>query len=245
MTCSFPPPVTEDELSLALEGFIEPHLAEHFARCPGCRRRLEEARAVEQRMGMALFRWDCPPSARLGDYHTGLLPDDEASAITRHVEGCSRCLAELAALRVFLATDDAEKAAPPPDPDARPSLARSVGRRLREAVAQLVPNTTQPALRGQGAEPVVLQTATTTIFLEMRRDVSGYALVGQLVPQDLDTWIGSLVEVHHSGAIQSTATVDDMGGFRCDLASNQPVSLRIVSPGGRSIALFDVSIEAS
>lgn len=244
MSCSFPPPLSDDQISMALEGQIDPAVQEHLARCAGCRLRLEEARTFETKLSGALYRWDCPTPSALGDYHLGLLSADESQRVLRHVEGCPHCAAELAALRIFLA---AREPNPAPRPGAgqqsRPER-RSLGRRLREAVASLAPASPQGALRGLGSGPVVLRTASTTIFLEAQPDTAGPALVGQLIADQIEQWAGSLVEMHQKGSIQATTTLDDLGGFRCGPLLSAPVSLHIVSPSGRSIAIFDVSVES-
>ena len=93
MQCRFPPPLTEDQISAAIDGEVEPGVLQHLSQCTSCMSRLEQARRFEQALRARLYRWDCPPVQQLGDYHLGLLSQAGADAIARHLGQCERCRA--------------------------------------------------------------------------------------------------------------------------------------------------------
>src|SRR5688500_10323385 len=114
MECSSPPPLTEDQLSMALDDSAEPAVIEHLARCAGCSARLADARKAEQALQASLYRWDCPTPRQLADYHLARVGPDEDRAIARHLDHCARCHEEIEDLRLFLL---AEQPSPQPAPD--------------------------------------------------------------------------------------------------------------------------------
>src|SRR5262245_22250524 len=105
MRCSDPPPLTEDQVTVALDGEAEPSIHDHLARCESCAARLAQAQQFEWTLKAGLRRWDCPAPQQLGDYHLGLVSQDDASAIARHLEHCVRCSDEIEEMRTFLIAD--------------------------------------------------------------------------------------------------------------------------------------------
>ena len=73
MTCSLNSPLSEDTLSAVIDGLVDDETSAHLAQCPGCRARLEAARAVEHSLHTRLYRFDCPSSQELADYHLGFV----------------------------------------------------------------------------------------------------------------------------------------------------------------------------
>ena len=56
MLCSAPPPLTDDQLSAALDGEADQVVLDHLERCPSCTARLEQARRAERALAGRLYR---------------------------------------------------------------------------------------------------------------------------------------------------------------------------------------------
>src|SRR5438045_503932 len=111
MECSSPPPLTDDQLSAALDQAAAPDVIGHLASCASCAARLDAAQQAEQSLRSAMYRWDCPAPQALADYHIGRPSAEEQRAIVRHLETCARCSEELAELVLFM-RDEAPRPVP-------------------------------------------------------------------------------------------------------------------------------------
>lgn len=236
MDCSQPPPLSEDQLSAALDGDAEPSVLEHLSLCPACAARLEQARRIEQTLKTSLFRWDCPTPQELGEYYLKHLRPQEMAAISAHLTTCVRCQTELADLQGFM--DDAADG----DLAVPAGALRLQPYRPRQWTAQLYSSEAAFAARGADKGPVVAQAGDVTLFLETRRDPQGITLVGQLVADTLSRWSGALVEVRQNDVLQATALIDDLGAFQCGPLLRAPVELRVAAPDGQSIVAHNVEL---
>lgn len=239
MWCRFPPPLTDDQITALLDNAAEPAVREHIQRCDGCAARLAQARRVEQTL-FGLRRFDCPPAQVLGDYHIGLITGSQERAIVRHLEQCALCTTELEELRVFLTQDVIQQqpvpAAPPaPRPAPRP--------RLGELVARLLPRTAGLALRGAAAGPIMAEAGNTTIMLDVQ-PVNGerVTIMGQIVADEYEQWIGALVELRQANVVQATTTVDDLGTFTLSQIRRAPLALRVTPEQGQAIVVEQVEL---
>ncbi len=232
MECSSPPPLTDDQLSAALDQTAGHDVIDHLAGCASCTARLQAAQQTELSLRSAVYRWDCPTPQTLADYHLGRPSAEEQRAIIRHLETCVRCSDEIAELVLFMSDDAAVAAPAEPSPARRPSpRGWSLGRLLPRAPAL--------ALRGDAGAPLMFETDDgVTIFLELQPLASGQTeLRGQLVADDQDSWVGALVELRQSGLLCATAAVDDMGTFRVAALPTQPTELRATRADGRALLL--------
>lgn len=248
MWCSFPPPLTEDQLTAALEGEAEAVVQQHLDQCPSCATRLAQAQQIEyslkqQLKNIQLYRHDCPPAQQLGEYHLGLVAQSEERTIARHVEQCNLCQTELEDLRVFLS--------PAPQPVAKPTPQPVAKRRLGELIARLLPPgeaRTRSALALRGGTtggPIIAEAEETTIVLDVQLSSDGSVmLLGQLVTDDLESWIGALVELRQGEALLLTTTIDDLCSFSCERVPPGLTTLRITAEHGRSLVLEDVALKA-
>jgi hypothetical protein len=235
MQCSSPPPLTDDQISSALDRAADPAVQDHLSRCPSCMARLAAARTIEQTIGASLRRWDCPPARQLADYHLGRVSQAADRAIVKHLTECASCRAEIEQLRLFLLAEEPRQSIAAPVPHPTPARGWLVGRML--------PRAATPALRGAGAAPLMFEAGGATILLELQSASAGHVTMrGQLVADDQDRWIGALVEIRQSGALQATAQVDDLGGFSCALLPLRPTELRIAPPDGRTIVLREFEL---
>jgi anti-sigma factor RsiW len=237
MSCSFPPPLTEDQITAATDGDVDPSVQQHLSQCASCAGRFAQAQKVEQMLKSKLHRWDCPTPQQLGDYHLGLLSQADERVITTHLEQCTSCQAELVDLRAFLASDRVQKTHPPV------TLQRRSRPRLGELIAQLLPRAPVAAMRGADSGPIVAEADGVTIFLEAQANSQGLTVTGQVVAEDQTLWTGALVELRQEGILQATAVVDEMGGFNCGLPRSGSTDLRITSPGGSRIVLTAVELD--
>ncbi|MBO0778379.1 MAG: hypothetical protein J2P37_06075 [Ktedonobacteraceae bacterium] len=106
MECSEPGMIRDEELIAYLEGEqVRPAVKRHLARCQRCASQLATYRRQHRLLAGKLYRWDCPPNQVLGEYHLGLLDEQQAAEVRQHVGACALCAAEVAGLVAFLAQD--------------------------------------------------------------------------------------------------------------------------------------------
>jgi hypothetical protein len=238
MECSLPPPLTDDQLSAALDNSAEPSVMQHLAGCPSCAHRLAAARRIEHTLAGRLRRWDCPAPQQLGDYHLGLLDHSLAHMITLHLEQCVRCQAEIEELRAFLMPNgllQVQLPRPPARPP-RPSLGL--------LIASLLPRPPALALRGAASDgPIIAEADGVTVVIDLQPAADGrLLLIGQLAAEEQDSWTGALVELRQDGALQGTASLDELGGFSCGPLSPGPTELRISAESGRALLIPEIML---
>jgi anti-sigma factor RsiW len=236
MRCSDPPPLTEDQITVALDGEAEPSIYDHLARCESCAARLAQAQQFERTLKAGLRRWDCPAPQQLSDYHLGLVSQDDARAIARHLEHCARCSDEIEEMRTFLIAD-ASPRLPAPRPPARP-------RRLRptELIARLLPRAPALAVRGS-VGPIKAEADGVTIFLDVQpADGGRVILMGQVVADAKERWVGALVELRQAGILCATAALDDLGSFSAGPLPAGSTELRVTPVSGPSLVLLDIEL---
>ncbi len=232
MKCRFPPPLTEDQISAALDGEANLSVRDHLMRCEGCAARLAQARQIERMLRSGLARWDCPTPQQLGDYHLGLVSQADMRTIARHLESCVRCSDEIEDLRVFLTADS------PPRPPAQIRPVRPRLPRPGELIARLLPPAPALAIRGATPEPIKAEADGIAIFLDVQPAAGGQVmLTGQVVADDLDRWVGALVELRQADVLYATATLDDLGSFSCGPVPAGSSDLRITPQRGRPLVL--------
>ncbi|MEP7356669.1 MAG: hypothetical protein ABI847_05475 [Anaerolineales bacterium] len=237
MKCNHPPPLTPDQLSDAVDGSDGAAVLAHLADCPSCTARLADARATEERMRGRLYRWDCPTSQQLGDYEQGRLAAPEAASVAGHIEQCVPCTQELAELRAFMALPDR--------PRARATEQNSTVRRpgLGELIAQLLPRSLAPALRGENSAPLTAEAEGVTIVLDVQpAGGDQITLQGQVAADDQDRWTGALVTLRQANELKATAIVDDLGGFSVIELPPARTDIRLAPHEGRPVVLLDVNL---
>ncbi len=220
MECSVPPPLTEEEIDALLDNTADSNLMAHIEQCPSCAERLRAAHAFETALKKQLHRWDCPTPDQLADYEMSFLSAPDTERIGKHLPTCAYCQADLQALQAFMA-DDSHIHEPT---SVRPTRSKP---NTREQIARIQQNQT-PTLRGKSAGPVMATTDTgITLFLELHTEPLGLKVVGQLLVDNLEPWIGALVQAFQLERLTGTAMISDMGEFECRLKDSGPVTLRI------------------
>src|SRR5690242_21718912 len=103
MECSEPGVLRDEDLLAYLDDApVQPLVAAHISRCPRCSQQVARYRQLEQQLTGKLYRWDCPSSQTLGEYHLGMLANEARVQINLHLSSCVLCAAELATLSSFL-----------------------------------------------------------------------------------------------------------------------------------------------
>lgn len=239
MTCSSPPPLSEDQLSALIDGDADAETLAHIANCPSCAARLEAARHFEARLTHDLFRADCPPPEKIGEYYLEMLPDAERLKIAAHLQKCVHCQAEMAILTGFMPAENPHPVAQKPKP-AQPK--RNL---LSDLVAVLMPNTPALALRGSDEGPLMATAEDgTTIFLEVMTEVEGFSLMGQIAADDPAHWSGALVEMRQNDAFQGSSFVNEFGSFQLLLVKTEPIDLVITSSSGKRLMLNQIALSS-
>lgn len=240
MRCSLPPPLTDDQISAALDGVADAEELAHLGGCASCAGRLAEARALEQRLRTRLYRWDCPPPDRLALYEAREPLAEEASAIAAHLARCASCAHELAGLRALLAADIVA-----PLPAQAPRLRRHTGAPPGPLLARLVVGRAGVVLRGSAGGPLMAEADGLTLFLDVQpTNANRVAVLGQLVANDQARWEGALVELRQGGALIATAFADDLGSFSMAALPKAPSELRVTPAQGRMVILPKLDLGA-
>ncbi len=231
--CDNPPPLSDEAISAALDGEAPAQVLAHLEHCGGCTARLEQAQRFERVLAGTLHRWDCPPSAQLGDYHLGLLTPSEQRAITAHLRLCRRCSTELEELRTFLNEDI-------PAAEPRSQKPRSP-RRLDALVARLLPagpGLQLEGVRGAGDDILIAQSSAATIVLDPQpAEHESVRVVGQVMDEvgEQHRWSGALVEARQAGVLVATAFVDDLGVFSFGPIATGITELRVTAAAGPAL----------
>jgi hypothetical protein len=127
-----------------LDGEADFDVQAHIEQCPHCRQRALELAALQRRLLAGLYRAVCPTSDELGEYQLGLLPADQASAMTQHLAECPHCTREVAQLQTYLAD-----LSPAQEPKSVPGPLEQVQDRVRTLIAQLASATSTLGGMGQ------------------------------------------------------------------------------------------------
>lgn len=211
MNCIHPGAVSADELVAYADGEAPKHIIEHLQACPACAAAAGEYDRAQRRLGGGLYRFDCPPPHRLGEYELHVLSPIEQTQVAAHVVDCPRCAEELQTLRTFLVT---ELAPTPVGP----------GERVRRIVATLLQPTPGAAYAGlRGAGDTATQTyraGDITITIgpgsELRRGRGSLAGLIWREGAAVETLVGSVVALIAPDGTAETTEVDDLGNFAFD-----------------------------
>lgn len=222
-------PLSEDEISAALDGESSVPVVEHLARCSFCRRRLEQAALMEADFSARLYRFDCPDPLVLCDYRLGLLAAQEAQQVRAHVDGCPRCTAELAS---FTALDlPTAEAVPQPVPRKPGWLTGGLRAQLARLITYSPPPSLAAGLRGEDDTHVALYEVPELHVLLTRKAAADQTstLAGEIGVQsgDADQIAGALVQLFQDQAPVRSTFVDEFCCF----------SMQAPAPGAYTLCL--------
>jgi hypothetical protein len=211
--CIRPGEISDDDLIGYAAGEQTRRVRDHVRACPRCAAVAAQHAADENRLGRALFRFDCPTAMELGEYQLGMLPVSTVRRISAHLASCPHCTAELATASAFLD-------APEPTSSRAVDALGAVAGTLRHVVAQLL-SSPQPAaaLRG-GGRPVTLVYGADDLTLTLHPQAAdrprGQVQLLGFVEQrgaNLDSLAGSRVRLLAGPTTAATAIIDEIGNF--------------------------------
>ncbi len=243
MNCVSPPELDDRQLLAYLDGEADHAVAAHLEQCGYCREKAHQLARLQNRLTARLHRLTCPLPMELGEYHLRLLAPAQATAVDQHLRECPHCAREVAQLKGYLSE---------PAPAVEPGLLE----RVRVLVARLVGGEREDrppgelafapafvAIRGAAQGPITLEADGLFIVLDVQPATEGrVTILGQVAADDQAQWMGAEVELRQSGALQMTATVDDLGAFRCEGVLPGPTELRLIPKSGSVVVVSNIEI---
>ena len=237
MKCITSPALDNVEIAMYVDGEADEAVITHLQQCPFCSERARQWTLLQNSLKKQSYRVNCPTPMELGEYHLGYLPDPQELVIARHLRECVLCGREVAILEDFLsnlAPDTGLLGA------AKVLIARLMG---AQAENNLTPVT--PALRGEAKGPLTFEVDGIVIVLDIQPADQGRAnILGQVAADDQDQWTEAFVELRRNNELQCSATVDDLGAFRCEgiMAGEQELRIRSRDSSQVVVSNFTVMI---
>ncbi len=170
---------------------------------------------VSARAAARLFRFDCPDSMELGEYHLGMVGEPRRGWLVNHLATCPLCKTELAGLRAFMAQPDTVEN---PRPAERQSPQPGLLERLQWLIADLLPPPTPGfAFAMRGAEETMrsYHAGEYDISLEVAADAAhaGRHQITGLILGAVDTAITVGLALPGQMEVLNTVPLDDAGNF--------------------------------
>jgi hypothetical protein len=240
MKCSTPPPLTDEEISAALEGEIDAQTQLHLDNCTYCAARLVAAQQFERTLNQQLYRLNCPMPDELGDYIAGFLDESRRQKIAQHLLTCSLCQAEETHLRVFLNSPQQEQRPITSKPGLSPQRRFVSPLRLQPASEAAM---TRGGLRGRPQEiELVAEAEDATVFLEIKNEGAGSRITGQVIAKDDISWAGALLELRQGDQIQAAVILQDDSEIICENVPPGEYELRMTGPEGQQLLLETLKV---
>jgi hypothetical protein len=253
MECSEPGAIRDEDLIAYLSGDqVHPAIAQHIASCQSCSSRLASYQQVDQALSGKLFRYDCPPSHMLGEYHLGMLAKPQMSLVANHLRVCAFCTAEVAQLKGFLAGDPflVERTPAARNSHARIQDIKQATRRVREQTqagvrriaAILVPQQPGLAFQRNASQlapvwPRRYNAEDVSIAVQVER-ISGnnnaLQVLGIVTRKDtsLEALEGTPVQLISGTTTAYTQSIDDLGNFLFPVVTPATYTLELHFPSG-------------
>jgi hypothetical protein len=164
---------------------------------------------IDDSLKAALYRITCPDSARLGNFHLGLLPEDAAAQIADHVAICPHCVREIKQLEAFLA-------------ETAVSLQPSTAERIKVWIAKRLPGGGQTrnmlgtpafAMRGGDTGPLMYEAGDAQLSLEVQDDPEHpgrKSILGLVLGIETEAVAVRLIQ---GEAVVTAVTLDELGNF--------------------------------
>lgn len=211
MNCISSPAMEDWKLISYIDGEADNSVVAHVAECEYCREKADRLQKLQVRMRAQFHRRACPSSMELGEYHLGLLPQQQKLILAQHLRQCPVCRREISQLAEFLR-----------EPTPQPDITRSV----RVFVAKLISRggTTQEqtgsaisasfaGLRGEEDEPFIYQSGNAKIVIDVQDDVEqmgNKVLLGLVIGLESKEFV---VQISQEGQMIATTSVDKIGNF--------------------------------
>lgn len=164
---------------------------------------------IDDSFKAALYRITCPDSATLGNFHLGLLSDEAAAPIKKHLAICPHCPQEIAQLEAFMA-----ETAVSPEP--------STVERIKIWIARRIPGSGQTrnalgtpafAVRGGETGPLMYEAGDAQLSLEVQDDPEHpgrKSILGLVLGIETDDVAVKLLK---GDVVETAVTLDDLGNF--------------------------------
>jgi hypothetical protein len=241
MTWSTEAHLTDDQISMILDGVADETSQKHLAVCSDCQERVEEARHIEMALKQELFRYDCPPPHKLTDYFIGVVSVEERKIIEEHLGICVSCRKELETLTKFMEADEHR-------PNTISEKEKVFQPRADVFFAHLEAHQALRQVRGTKPSKEKRQMRAHVkgfdVLLDLQTVASGTAVEGMVIDSDdSQDWIGSLVEFRLEDLLHTTCVIDELGTFRCQLTEHGNYKIRISSPAGDVVVVLDLMVD--
>ena len=246
MKCITSPALDDTQIVSYIEGEADGSIVAHINKCPFCSERAGRWALLQNRLKKQLYRFDCPTSMDLGEYHLGLLPAPKVLLVAKHLRDCSLCRHEVAELENFLE-----------DPAQEVSLLGAAKVLIARLINGLAESGMQdkngfspavPVLRGNTKGPLTFKADSVVIILDIQPSDEGKVnILGQVAADstdDQDQWTGALVEIRLGSHLEFSSTLDDLGSFQAEGLVPGTKELRITSQNKSLtvISNFEVSM---
>ena len=245
MNCVSPPELDDRQLLTYVDGEADRNVATHLEQCSYCLEKARQLARLQKRLTRRLYRLTCPSPAELGEYHLGMLDAAQGATIAQHLQECPHCTREVAQLRSYLS-------------ELAPTVEFSPLERVRVAavkvlVARLIGGGQEDArlalapafagIRGDARGPITLEADGILIVLDVQPTAEErVTILGQIASDDQDRWTGAVVELRQADELRITATVDDLGAFRCEAFPPGPTEILITPSSGNAVLVPNVEI---
>jgi hypothetical protein len=191
MTCIEPPELSDESLLKVLDGEVDEQVERHLQECEHCRARAQALAQLQGNLTKSLYRFDCPASSTLGEYHLGLLSPSDAEGVRIHLERCPHCLAELGRLESYLNSLQGDLDLHPVE-RVKVWIARLVGG--GEGASGVVPQFAPAVagLRGAPQEPRIYTVEDLQIAVDVQEDdenPGNFVLLGLATGRDTQGWV--------------------------------------------------------
>jgi hypothetical protein len=234
MKCSTPPPLSDEVLSLVLDGERDEKIQRHLDQCPACTKRLAEMRKIDFFLEKKLGRFECPPPQHLADYHTGMLDTTATEAVRQHIAQCPNCREELEMLTEFLNLSPEEAVIEKIIPLSSPTNVWT---------ATHVQVSGSLALKGSDQDTAFdMKAGSASIFLESKAAPKGFLLTGQVVDSQIN-WVSAVGEAWQDGLLHQVHLLDDMCEFIFEFVTTTPITLYITSTSGITLIIGNINIQ--
>lgn len=234
MKCISSPALDNTQILSFVEGEADDAIVTHIRECPYCRERAQQWTRLQKRLKKQFYRVSCPTPMELGDYHLGLMPDNQKLVVAQHLRECPLCRREMTELQDFL-TD------PGPETSFLGAVKVLVARLLNQPENGYTPSSV--ALRGEAKGPLTFEADGAVITLEIQpASNEQVSLLGQIAADDQDQWTGAKVELQQADSSQLTASMDDLGAFRFEAVRSGIIQISIKSLYGIHIQIPNIDI---
>ena len=164
---------------------------------------------TEDKLTAILYRFTCPDSAELGEYHFGVVSGERSHQIKQHLSRCPHCRRELAQLKSYLT-------------EVAPDLDHSLADHVKIWIARLVPeggwsngSAPMPAFAVRGGEngPLIYQAGDAQLTIDVQDDPEkpGHrSILGLVFGVDVADMQAHLWQ---EGEPATTMDVDELGNF--------------------------------